>query len=102
MKNSSDLTIVIPGKHLYMNRVCYVSNAKYDPGDLPKSVIIGKVIYPEGKIPVGACVEIVEIGEERKSIGCTFSDEKGEYELPFSYKPYLNYELNIYDIVLTK
>lgn len=102
MKNNSDLTIIIPGKSLYMNRVYYVSNAKFDPGDLSKSVVIGSVIYPDEKIPIGACVEIIEIGEERKSIGCTFSDENGDYELPFNYKPYLNYELNIYDIALTK
>lgn len=96
MENNKKI-IIIPGKALYINRVYYIDSSNTCPHN-PEALIVGQVKYPDGRLAIGAGVEIIEIGYFRKSIACTFTDSEGEYEICFKYKPYLNYELNIYDI----
>lgn len=98
MKNNN-LIIRIPGKSLYINRIYYVNNSNLEPYEL-ETLLAGQVTYPDGQVSIGAGVEIIENGDFRRSIACTFTDENGEYEIYFKYKPYMNYELNIYDIAL--
>lgn len=97
MKNSN-LVIRIPGKSLYINRIYYINNWSTQPQE-SGTLLAGRVTYPDGRVSIGAAVEIIELGDFRKTIECTFTDENGEYEIYFKYKPCLDYELNIYDSV---
>ena len=83
---------------MYINRVYYINNLRNQPQD-SEALLAGQVTYPDGRVSIGAAVEVIELGEFRKTIECTFTDENGEYEIYFKYKPCLDYELNIYDSV---
>lgn len=97
MMYNNNSVIKISGQSLYINRISYVTNYNCEPEYL-ETFISGEVVYPNGEVVIGAGIEIVELGNYREIIANTFTDEKGEYRIEFKYKPYLNYELNIYDI----
>ncbi|MBU3160086.1 hypothetical protein KPL37_10005 [Clostridium frigoris] len=79
-----------PGKKNILNLILNVE----------KSTLIKGTVYSNKNVPsVGASIKVVEIDpfdNKRKILGCTYTDDKGEYQFKVIPIPYMIYEFTVY------
>lgn len=68
--------------------------------NVEKSTLIMGTVYAGKDVPsVGASIKVVEINpfnKKRKILGCTYTDEKGEYQFKVIPISYMIYEFTVY------
>jgi len=68
--------------------------------NMEKSTLIKGTVYARNHVPsVGASIKVVEINQfnkQRKILGYTYTDEKGEYQFKVTPISYMIYEFTAY------
>lgn len=88
--------IVIPMEKLCQGNICDLSLLVDDNSDV---LITGKVIDPDGNPVPNAGIEIIQVTKVnciRKTIGCIFSDESGDYAFTLKIEPKYSYLFKLY------